>query len=408
MSCLDACFIMQMNGAGNRCGWLGLFESFRWRRMVCRQCVARLAYQCVVWLTYPVAVHAHTSSFGYAKTVNSAETYIKLTLIYGTYHSSAPAEGALALFGWDGADYNLELYGTGGTMKDATNELIASTVDGFSDVGDVRWDLSGHTSGAWSEAQLLAAGWVMRDTYWIDVFDVNNHQQVTVIGEGTGDEDGYIECPTSLPAVRYRPGYDDNPPAPILDVTSLSDVYDPCLGVGQGFASCGAFDLSGVFIDIGPGCEVTVIGLSIAPSTPPIPPLPPSAPPMPPPSPPPPSPPPYPPPSPPPPSPPPFPPPSPPPPSPPPSYPPQACADLGISEPRFEAVYPYVDMQKAMNRTNVNVTDPYLRGRHWTPLTGLGDIVGSAWDEREVHTEKQVQPLPPSGPAQHAIYFACL
>lgn len=114
----------------------------------------------LVLLASCVAVHGHTNAVGFQAVANTAKTHVDLTIVYGTYHTTAPPSGALALK--DSAS-GVEQYGNGGAKVSATYPMAATA-----DAGAITWANSGHSSGSWTVAELQAAGWVVGTTYFVD------------------------------------------------------------------------------------------------------------------------------------------------------------------------------------------------------------------------------------------------
>jgi hypothetical protein len=82
----------------------------------------------------------HTNAVGVIAVQNSGDnSKYDITIFFGTWHTPAAAEGALALYGYTSGDtnaaasYTTERYGKGGTVSDATYAMVAPANVGSSE-----------------------------------------------------------------------------------------------------------------------------------------------------------------------------------------------------------------------------------------------------------------------------------
>jgi len=208
---------------------------------------------------------AHTNMVGIMPVVDTANNDFTLSIVFGTYHSGAAPEGALALYSCPSTSTTAAsscttlAYGEGGSAGSSTNALGA-----IADVGNVVWPANPTAS------DLLSVGFAAPGEVAFALGGTVVAYQQATIGSS-------IPCT----AARFRVDYDPAPASPTVAKSALGQDYIPC-ATGTMVGSCGTFDMTNTFVDVDSSCNVVlagIVGVTFPPAPPPSPPPLPSSPP---------------------------------------------------------------------------------------------------------------------------------
>ena len=210
-----------------------------------------LAHVCLLLFVCIDVVSGHTNSVG--TLVEYSGTGATVHVLFGTYHTSARVEGALAIYAYggtgdvnDGVSYTQLVAGQGGSVVSATMPMTSRY-----DVGTtINWGNAGYTAGEWTPAHFTAAGWTIGTDMILDG-PVNNFVMASTP----------TELPLNIGKLLFT--YD---PAPVGATPSaaLSADYKPC-GVGTIYSNCKSFRMVNLFVTIGSTPGSTIIsGVSVS------------------------------------------------------------------------------------------------------------------------------------------------
>ena len=187
---------------------------------------------------------AHTNMVGIMPVVDTANNDFTLSIVFGTYHSGAAPEGALALYSCPSTSTTAAsscttlAYGEGGSAGNSTNALGA-----VADVGNVVWPANPTAS------DLLSVGFAAPGEVAFALGGTVVAYQQATIGSS-------IPCT----AARFRVDYDPAPASPTVAKSALGQDYIPC-ATGTMVGSCGTFDMTNTFVDVDSSCNVVLAGI---------------------------------------------------------------------------------------------------------------------------------------------------
>ncbi|EOD13899.1 hypothetical protein EMIHUDRAFT_464657 [Emiliania huxleyi CCMP1516] len=190
---------------------------------------------------------AHTNMVGIMPVVDTANNDFTLSIVFGTYHSGAAPEGALALYSCPSTSTTAAsscttlAYGEGGSAGSSTNALGA-----IADVGNVVWPANPTAS------DLLSVGFAAPGEVAFALGGTVVAYQQATIGSS-------IPCT----AARFRVDYDPAPASPTVAKSALGQDYIPC-ATGTMVGSCGTFDMTNTFVDVDSSCNVVLAGIVAA------------------------------------------------------------------------------------------------------------------------------------------------
>ncbi len=185
----------------------------------------------------------HTNTVGFDVTPGDTNGTFDVTLYYGSWHTHAPAEGALSLFklaeGGDStnwSDYSVEAYGRGGVISDDTFKFSKSN---NSPSGNIQLNLENDNSGAsYSPDAVNQAGFIYGQTYFHDS-DVQGaldpNYQLTQSGSTSFPGRTYEHQQATVENVvpgSYRADYDQNPVG-ATPKSNLTVTYTPASSIQQ-------------------------------------------------------------------------------------------------------------------------------------------------------------------------------